>query len=45
MGGVGGSAGWTSLTGGYGAAYVSRGLGDPGRGDLVDAVALEHWRS
>ncbi|MCR6031261.1 serine hydrolase [Nocardioides sp. zg-579] len=44
MGGLGGCAGWTSLTGGYGAAYVSRGLGDADRSDLVDAVALDRAR-
>jgi CubicO group peptidase (beta-lactamase class C family) len=35
MGGAGGCAGWWSLTGGYAAAYVTRGLGDHDRGDAV----------
>ena len=49
MGGAGGCAAWTSLTGGYGAAYVSRGLGDHGRADLVDevvrSIAGEQWNA
>ena len=33
MGGAGGSSAWWSFTGRYAAAYVTRGLGDHGRGD------------
>lgn len=35
MGGAGGCAAWFSLTHGYAAAYVTRGLGDHDRGDAV----------
>lgn len=35
MGGAGGCSGWWSLSGGYAAAYVTRGLGDHDRGDAV----------
>ena len=35
MGGAGGCSGWFSFRGGYGAAYVTRGLGDHDRGDVV----------
>lgn len=49
MGGAGGCAAWTSLTGGYGAAYVSRGLGDHDRADLVDevvrSIASDQWNA
>jgi CubicO group peptidase (beta-lactamase class C family) len=35
MGGAGGCSGWWSLSRGYAAAYVTRGLGDHDRGDAV----------
>lgn len=50
MGGVGGAAAWSRLgEDGYGAAYVSRGLGDGERVDAIDeavlAIARERWNT
>ena len=41
MGGLGGSYGWWSATGGYAFAFVTGHLGDPDRGDRIEAVLRE----
>ena len=41
MGGLGGSYGWWSSAGGYAFAFVTGHLGDPDRGDRIEAVLRE----
>jgi hypothetical protein len=43
MGGAGGSTGWWSLKGGFGAAYVTRGLGTHDRGEAVWELLDERY--